>query len=178
MILLFKSGINLSTATSVLIPIVAGPILLIRLLERIGHLIGEFAGFDMGVVLAHDLFGVVEGSGSRRVPGRADENLTSTTSSAVGHQIVVVVAEFDTCLLAQPLEDVSACVGRHRRWRNVEFGADFDQRAVHAQLLDLAFSIPAGGQSLGHPLRERRAMERGEHRPVLVWCVEDLSVHL
>ena len=113
-----------------------------------------------------------------RVQTCADENLTSTTPSAVGHQIVVVVAELDPCLVAQPPEDVSSGTGRHRRWRNVEFGAGLDLRAVRAQLFDLPVSASVGGQLIGHSLRERRAMERGEHRPVLVWCVEDLSVHL
>ena len=43
-------------------------ILLIYFLKRAGHLIGELAGFDMRVVLADDLLGVVQHSGSRRMP--------------------------------------------------------------------------------------------------------------
>jgi len=80
--------------------------LLICFLKRAGHLIGELSSFDMRVVFTNDFLGVVEYSGSSCVPGRADEDLAGSASSAVRHQIVVVIAEFDTCLITQPLDTV------------------------------------------------------------------------
>src|SRR5699024_6043688 len=93
--------------------------------------------FDMRVVLANDLFGVVERTGSGCMPRCTHEDLASTTSGTMGHQVFLVLVEFDIRLLTEAFEDVPAGVSRYRRWFDVVLNAEFDQRTVGAHLLDL-----------------------------------------
>ena len=79
------------------------------------------------------------------------------------HQILlVVIIEFDTCLLTESFENVPSSVGRDGRWCDVDLDTGLDERLVLFDLLDLCLGVATVNKRLGNPLGKGRPVEGGK----------------